>query len=64
MTRKQMEIKYDCTIFKDNGFDDKRKYWIAQPNNFDDMKFEYADGWTLDELNKNILKGVAHHQTV
>ena len=57
MTRKQLESKYDFTIFKDSGFDDNRKYWMAQPNDFENMKFDkYADGWNLKELEENILK--------
>lgn len=49
MTKKQIEDKYGCKVFKDFGFDNSRKYWVASGG-----KIEYADGWTLKELVKNI----------
>lgn len=51
---KDIAKKYNCNIFKDSGFDDSRKFWVACENENDDMKFIYADGWTLVELVENI----------
>lgn len=56
MTKKSLIKKYDCDIFKDFGFDDKRKYWVAIGN--EGAKFQYADGWTLTELEEAIIKQV------
>ena len=54
LTQKQIEEKYDCTCFKDTGFDDGHTFWVAYPKNEDTAKFTYADGWTLVELVENI----------
>lgn len=51
---KNIAKKYNCHVFKDTSFDDKHKYWVAYENENDDMKFIYADGWTLSELVENI----------
>lgn len=56
MTKESLMKKYDCDIFKDFGFDDKRKYWVAVGNK--DAKFQYADGWTLKELEEAINKQI------
>jgi len=52
LTQKQIEEKYDCTCFKDSS--DGGMFWVAYPNNQDNEKFEYADGYTLVELLENI----------
>ena len=55
MTKANIEKKYNCTCFKDTGFDDSHKYWVAMPNGeVEDHLFDYADGWTLSELVENI----------
>lgn len=54
MDSKTLAKKYDCEIFRDFGFDDKRKYWVAIGNK--EAGFEYADGWTLKELKESIEK--------
>lgn len=51
---KDIAKKYNCNVFKDIGFDDSHKFWVAYENESDDMKFIYADGWTLAELVENI----------
>jgi hypothetical protein len=51
---KDIAKKYNCDVFKDNGFDDSHKFWVAHENESDDMKFVHADGWTLAELVENI----------
>lgn len=56
-TKKQLEELYHCTIFKDTGFDDSHQFWTAHGapiGPYDEPIFEYADGWTLDELHENI----------
>jgi hypothetical protein len=57
LTKKKIMKKYSCDVFKDAGFDDKRKYWVALPNDNNDS-FCYADGWTLEELVENIEKDI------
>lgn len=54
MTKAQIESKYKCTCFKQNGFDDSRKFWVALPIESENKIFDYADGWTLGELLENI----------
>ena len=56
LTSKQIAKKYNCDVFKDSGFDDSRKFWVAFENQEDDKepKFEYAEGWTLQELVEDI----------
>jgi len=54
LTRSQIMKKYNCDVFKDFGFDDSHKYWVAHENQNNDMKFVYADGWTLKELVEDI----------
>ena len=56
LTSKGVAKKYNCNVFRDNGFDDSRKFWVAFENEDDDVepKFGYADGWTLQELVDNI----------
>lgn len=56
-SKKQLEELYHCTIFKDSGFDDSHLFWTAHGRtlqDFDEPIFEYAAGWTLDELHENI----------
>ena len=62
-TKKQLEELYICSISSDSGFDSSAKYQVAlgNPINEDgDMLFEYADGWTLDELHDNIRKRIKY----
>lgn len=55
MTKVGIEEKYNCTCFKDTGFDDSHRFWVATPNGeVEDHLFDYADGWTLSELVENI----------
>jgi hypothetical protein len=56
LTIKIVAKKYNCNVSKDNGFDDSHKFWVALEKDEEDkeLKFEYADGWTLQELVKNI----------
>jgi len=56
LTKKSLMKEHDCDIFQDFGFDDKRKYWIAIGN--EGAKFQYADGWTLTELEEAIIKQI------
>jgi phage terminase large subunit len=56
MNKELLMKKYDCDIFKDFGFDDKRKYWVAIGN--EGAKFQYADGWTLIELEEAMTKQI------
>jgi hypothetical protein len=51
---KNISKKYNCDVFRDFGFDDSHKFWVACENENDDMKFIHADGWTLAELVENI----------
>ena len=56
-SKKQLEEIYNCEIFKDFGFDDSHLYWVANGlpiEGTDECIFDYADGWTLDELHENI----------
>lgn len=55
MTRKQMEEKYNLHIFKDFGYDDSRKYWVAIPKKGDKRDI-YEDGWTLKEIEEKLKK--------
>lgn len=61
---KNIEQKYNCKVSKDSGFDSNKKYWVALENgNYEEeMKFTYADGWTLDELVKNIEKEIIKNE--
>ena len=56
LTSKYVSKKYNCDVFRDNGFDDSHKFWVALENQKDDKepKFEYAEGWTLQELVEDI----------
>ena len=56
LSRKQLEKQFNCTIFKDFGFDDSRKYWVAL--GYVDSGFDYADGWTLRELKLAIERNI------
>ena len=57
-SKKQLEELYNCTIFRDTGFDSGLKFWVAQGLPFtesgEDKLFTHADGWDLDELHENI----------
>lgn len=53
---KQLEIKHNCSIFYDDGFDDCA-YWIATPSNSKCM-FNHAFGVTLDELQSKIENNI------
>ena len=60
-TRKQLEELYNCTIFKDSGFDSGLKFWTAHGTPLKgstESLFDYADGWTLDELHENIRERI------
>lgn len=61
-TKKQLEELYNCTIFKDTGFDSNLKYWVAQGLPFtedgEDSLFTHADGGDLDELHENIREAI------
>ncbi len=63
-TRKQMEEKYNCEIFKDSGFDSGMNFWVAYGEQDDekDQQFVYADGWTLSELHENILEAIEDYR--
>ena len=52
ITSKEIAKKYNCEVFKDMGFDSEKRYWVALGN--ENAEFEYVDGWTLEELIKNI----------
>ena len=61
-TKKQLEELYNCEIFRDFGFDNSHLFWVANglplTEDGDDDLFDYADGWTLDELHENIRKAI------
>lgn len=61
-SRKQLEELYNCTIFKDTGFDSDLGFWVAQGLPFtedgEDKLFSFADGWDLDELHENIREAI------
>lgn len=60
-TKKQLEELYNCTIFKDTGFDDSHQFWTAHGREvepYEEPIFTYADGWTLDELHENIRQEI------
>lgn len=56
LTSKNIAKKYNCEVFKDHSFDSGFSYWVAveKANKNDKLKFEYADGYTLNELVYNI----------
>lgn len=54
MTKRQLEKKYDCQIFKDTCTDDGFKVWCAYLNDCNNGKFGSAIGFTLDELEEDI----------
>jgi hypothetical protein len=54
LTKSKISKKYNCDIFKDTGFDDNHKFWVAHEYESDNMKFIHADGWSLQELVDNI----------
>lgn len=59
MTKKQIEKKYDCTVYMDyiDGF----RFYQAYANDKVNGIFESASGWSLKELTESIennqLKG-------
>ena len=60
-SKKQLEELYHCNISKDNGFDDSHLFYIAYGICLSDKEeslFDYADGWTLDELHENIRDSI------
>ena len=61
-SKKQLEELYNCTIFKDTGFDDSHQFWTAHGNplyeDSDNVLFTYADGWDLKELHENIREAI------
>lgn len=61
-SKKQLEELYNCTIFKDTGFDSSSQFWTAHGNPVDKdgdiVLFTYADGWDLKELHENIRKAI------
>lgn len=60
-SKKQLEEIYNCEIFKDFGFDSGLLFWTAhgrQIEGTDECLFDYADGWTLDELHENIREAM------
>jgi hypothetical protein len=56
LTSELVSKKYNCDLSKNSGFDDNRKFWVAFENEIKDeeLKFEYAEGWTLQELVEDI----------
>ena len=50
-SKKQLEELYNCTIFRDTGFDSDLKFWVAQglpfTENSEDKLFTHADGWKI-----------------
>ena len=52
---KQLEEKYNCLIFYDDGFYDNA-YWVATPKDTGNCIFAHAFGITLEELQNNIEK--------
>jgi len=52
LTKKYIEKKYNCSLHKDFGFDDRYKFWRAFSNDEDSNL--YAEGWTLSELVEDI----------
>ena len=61
-SKKQLEELYNCTIFKDTGFDDSHQFRTAHGNplyeDSDNALFTYADGWDLKELHENIREAI------
>lgn len=61
-SKKQLEELYNCEIDKDFGFDDSHLFYVALgyelTKDGDDALFDYADGWTLDELHENIREKI------
>ncbi|GKX29030.1 hypothetical protein SH1V18_15100 [Vallitalea longa] len=45
-------------------FDSGYKFWVAVEEYGENMKFEYADGWTLEELVRNIEKQITEKSSV
>ena len=48
MTKKQLEKKYNCELFKDACFDSGAKYWVCM------VEGDYIDGWTLKEIEEKL----------
>jgi len=61
LTKKIIEKKYNCQLDRDFGFDDHHLFWRAHENESDDkdLTFEYAEGWTLQELVDDIESRLA-----
>ena len=53
MTKKQIQSKYDCTVYMDyiDGF----RFYQAYPNDKGNCTFESASGFTLGELLDSIM---------
>lgn len=62
LTSKYVSKKYNCDVFKDNGFDNSCKFWVAfefdGEGGYEEQKFGYAEGWTLKELVEDIEENI------
>ena len=56
-SKKQLEELYNCTIFRDTGFDSGLKFWVAQGLPFTESGeyklYSLSDGLDLVELHEN-----------
>ena len=60
LSKKQLEKMFNCDIFKDFGFDNSQKYWVAL--GYEGSRFDYADGWTLRDLKIAIERAITNKE--